>query len=99
MRVIAERTCLKHDFLNIQSLFIISNDDWTKTRLPMILGYVRQKALAYITDMMSPLDRAAFWTGIGKKQRPVDHLRSLQFPMLAPKHSLRRVASAGSLSG
>jgi len=97
LRVIAERTAFKHDLLDIAGLFILNEQDWIKTRLPMTLVYVRQKAIAYVSDEASSIDRATFWTAMGKRQRPIDHLRTLSFPMVINHRALPRIRSVGTL--
>jgi len=74
--------------LDIYDLATVSSEYWTK--ISRELGGLShdaamKHALEHVQQVMSPMDRAAFWAAVGPRQRSCDHFRQMQFAANATK--------------
>ena len=61
----------------------LTMEEWTEIGRDLgglNLRHVKANTMKYVQEDMEPIARAAFWTAVGVRQRPIEHKRSMQFP-------------------
>lgn len=77
------RVLLKYPLVDVYDLARCPQDQWTEISRDLgglSHGHVMKGALEYIQTQMAPVDRAAWWAAVGRRQQSCDKGKSTFFP-------------------